>query len=152
MSDVFELPVSKLQTSRLVRDQSGQVINNLPNGNEAAMHAINSHDALVAKVDELDKAVLEEIGNRDYWQEKADDLARAAGKFMGIDVGEHSNCNCPIDEAMDWLNTKPECVTGAAEDGVFHKINTLVAENERLKRLVAQYEEDFILLSPTGAP
>lgn len=44
------------------------------------------------------------IGERDYWEEKATDLADAVGKHFGVDVGEHTSANCPIEEAHKILD------------------------------------------------
>lgn len=41
------------------------------------------------------------IGERDHWEEKATELAEDVGKMLGVDVGEHSNMNCPVQNAID---------------------------------------------------
>lgn len=41
------------------------------------------------------------IIERDYWQEKATELANDVGKLLEFDVGEHSNVNCPVTNAID---------------------------------------------------
>lgn len=48
------------------------------------------------------------IQERDYWEEKATELAEDVGKFLGIEMGEHSSDNCPVQNAIDVLfNTHP---------------------------------------------
>jgi hypothetical protein len=55
-------------------------------------------------IDDLEKALEEEIINRDYWEEKATDLAMKIGEHLGVEVGEHSNMNCPIQNAFDAID------------------------------------------------
>lgn len=59
---------------------------------------------LQERVKSLDKAVLEEIENRDEWELRATGLAEAVGSYFGEDVGEHSSANCPINNAHELLN------------------------------------------------
>lgn len=51
----------------------------------------------VAVPDDLDMKTIRE---RDYNAEMADKLAEAISKHFGIDIGEHSNMNCPWHEAL----------------------------------------------------
>lgn len=55
------------------------------------------------KITELENALVEEIGNRDKWEEKATCLSEAVGECFGLDVGEHSSANCPIRNATEIL-------------------------------------------------
>ncbi len=41
------------------------------------------------------------ITERDYWEEKATELATDIGAALGFEVGEHSNINCPVQNAID---------------------------------------------------
>ncbi|MBR8376503.1 hypothetical protein KDW20_12015 [Burkholderia cenocepacia] len=41
------------------------------------------------------------LRERDEYQETADKLAAAIAKHFGVDIGEHSNLNCPWDEALE---------------------------------------------------
>lgn len=59
---------------------------------------------LTAKNNELDKALIEEIENRDCWEARATKLACSVGEYFSEDVGEHSSCNCPINNAHELLN------------------------------------------------
>ena len=38
---------------------------------------------------------------RDYWEQKATELANDIGNLLGVNVGEHSNINCPVQNAID---------------------------------------------------
>jgi hypothetical protein len=41
------------------------------------------------------------IERRDHWEEKATELAVDIGQALGVDVGEHSSANCPVQNAID---------------------------------------------------
>lgn len=49
----------------------------------------------------LDKSETQLIIQRDYWEEKATELANDIGKALGFSVGEHSSANCPVQNAID---------------------------------------------------
>lgn len=55
-------------------------------------------------IDDLEKALEEELTNRDYWEEKSTDLAMKIGEHLDVNVGEHSNMNCPIQNAFDAID------------------------------------------------
>lgn len=54
-------------------------------------------------VDQLDKSLSDEIEQRDYWESQATRLANLVGSHFGFDVGEHSNTNCPVMNAIEYL-------------------------------------------------
>lgn len=43
---------------------------------------------------------------RDYWEEKATELAVDIGEHFGYNVGEHSSDNCPVTNAIDLVYRK----------------------------------------------
>lgn len=51
------------------------------------------------RAEQAETKLLEEIGNRDRWEERATNLAILVGDHFCLDVGEHSSQNCPIAEA-----------------------------------------------------
>ena len=51
--------------------------------------------------------MLKEIDERDFWHDKATDLAEKVGAYFGQEVGEHSYLNCPIDNAIAMLECAP---------------------------------------------
>ena len=53
-------------------------------------------------MDTEDTIILE----RDYWEHQATKLAELVGQHLGFDVGEHSNMNCPVDNAIEALEAK----------------------------------------------
>lgn len=89
---------------------------------------------------ELDQAVCEEIENRDRWEEKATGLAQAAGQLIGVDVGEHSSANCPIETAMR-----------AITEADFER-DQLAAQNERLRARLIYASETFEMLEEHTHP
>lgn len=56
---------------------------------------------LAAQVERLRTDVFEEIENRDISESAADSLANEIARFFGIDIGEHSSANSPLDNAFE---------------------------------------------------
>jgi hypothetical protein len=50
-----------------------------------------------------DKEHEEAIASRDYWEEKATELADDIAKYLEFEVGEHSLINDPVNNAIDWV-------------------------------------------------
>ncbi len=72
------------------------------------------------------------IDERDHAQDWADKLAGVIGEHFGIDIGEHSNCNCPWETAFD--NMPP---TPAADGGEVAPVAGLVqVTNECFKQVL----------------
>ncbi|MDI3904631.1 hypothetical protein ACVZDO_27135 [Pseudomonas aeruginosa] len=70
-------------------------------------------DAL-ARVEELERKLRDEenahtttIEQRDNAEHWADQLAKAIAERFGVDIGEHSNLNCPWNEALVWMQQPP---------------------------------------------
>jgi len=51
-----------------------------------------------------DHELEKEITQRDYWEEKATELANGVGLLLKVEVGEHSNINCPVTNALEALD------------------------------------------------
>lgn len=47
---------------------------------------------------------IEQRDNAEHW---ADQLAKAIAERFGVDIGEHSNLNCPWNEALVWMQQPP---------------------------------------------
>ncbi len=62
---------------------------------------IQTAEAALKRIEELHRAVLEEIEHRDDHAEYADMLAGEIARFFEIDIGEHSSANFPWDNAFD---------------------------------------------------
>jgi len=44
------------------------------------------------------------IRDRDHWEDKATMLAELLSGYFGQDFGEHSSANCPVENAIDYIN------------------------------------------------
>lgn len=85
------------------------------------------------------------LEQRDHASDKADQLAYKIAEFAGVDIGEHSNLNCPWDNALEIDLTRPD----TAKDDVgelIHKnyLSLANAESDPWKR--ASYREASMLL------
>ncbi len=66
-----------------------------------ALDALNEQAATIKQLEaDSEKELLKEIKARDYWEEKATELAELVGKIYNVDVGEHSSGNCPVLKAL----------------------------------------------------
>lgn len=54
----------------------------------------------IETIGRLERDLDQVMTERDSYHETADKLAFAIAEFFGIDIGEHSNLNCPWDRAM----------------------------------------------------
>lgn len=61
------------------------------------------------------------LTDRDRYHDVADELADAIAKHFDVEIGEHSNMNCPWENALAWISpisfkvvsdAPPECVCG----------------------------------------
>lgn len=64
-------------------------------------HITSLLDNAKNKIIKLDKDFDQALQERDYWEGKATELAESVGNALGIDVGEHTNLNCPVQNAID---------------------------------------------------
>lgn len=48
-----------------------------------------------------DSELEEIVHKRDLWEEKATELANGIGNLLGVNIGEHSNINCPVRNAIE---------------------------------------------------
>jgi chromosome segregation ATPase len=56
---------------------------------------------LKARLAEADRDMDQLIGERDHAQGMADKLADAIATLLGVEIGEHSNMNCPWEQALE---------------------------------------------------
>ncbi|HIE0260045.1 TPA: hypothetical protein ACXI9I_005968 [Pseudomonas aeruginosa] len=80
-------------------------------------------DAL-ARVEELERKLRDEenahtttIEQRDNAEHWADQLAKAIAERFGVDIGEHSNLNCPWNEALVWMQQPPTKAQHSVPEG-----------------------------------
>ncbi|MDP5494273.1 hypothetical protein P3786_16910 [Pseudomonas aeruginosa] len=71
-------------------------------------------EVALARVAELERELRDEenahtttIEQRDNAEHWADQLAKAIAERFGVDIGEHSNLNCPWNEALVWMQQPP---------------------------------------------
>ncbi|HCF9841079.1 TPA: hypothetical protein NI805_006371 [Pseudomonas aeruginosa] len=81
-------------------------------------------DAALARVAELERKIRNEenahtttIEQRDNAEHWADQLAKAIAERFGVDIGEHSNLNCPWNEALVWMQQPPAQAQHSVPDG-----------------------------------
>ncbi|HBO8933737.1 TPA: hypothetical protein L5D19_000644 [Pseudomonas aeruginosa] len=82
-------------------------------------------DAALARVAELERKLRNEenahtttIEQRDNAEHWADQLANAIAERFGVDIGEHSNLNCPWNEALVWMQQPPAQAQHSVPEGV----------------------------------
>ncbi|WP_162951786.1 hypothetical protein [Pseudomonas aeruginosa] len=80
--------------------------------------------AALARVEELERKLRDEenahtttIEQRDNAEHWADQLAKAIAERFGVDIGEHSNLNCPWNEALVWMQQPPAQAQHSVPDG-----------------------------------
>lgn len=80
----------------------------------ACATAEQERDAALARIAELERKLSNEenahtttIEQRDNAEHWADQLANAIAERFGVDIGEHSNLNCPWNEALVWMQQPP---------------------------------------------
>ncbi|MEF2104293.1 hypothetical protein [Pseudomonas aeruginosa] len=85
---------------------------------------INERDAALARVAELERKLRDEenahtttIEQRDNAEHWADQLAKAIAERFGVDIGEHSNLNCPWNEALVWMQQPPAQAQHSVPEG-----------------------------------
>ncbi|HBP6463924.1 TPA: hypothetical protein L6A01_27295 [Pseudomonas aeruginosa] len=81
-------------------------------------------DAALARVAELERELRNEenahtttIEQRDNAEHWADQLANAIAERFGVDIGEHSNLNCPWNEALVWMQQPPAQAQHSVPEG-----------------------------------
>ncbi|MFU5616828.1 hypothetical protein ACM7VC_15660 [Pseudomonas aeruginosa] len=57
---------------------------------------------------------IEQRDNAEHW---ADQLAKAIAERFGVDIGEHSNLNCPWNEALVWMQQPPAQAQHSVPEG-----------------------------------
>ena len=71
-----------------------------------------------------EQELLQLIDDRAYWEAKATDLAEKVGVLLGVDVGEHTSNNCPVENALGAIEekeaeqTRQDCYVSVPIDAV----------------------------------
>ncbi|MGP9834254.1 hypothetical protein [Marinobacter sp. NSM] len=96
---------------------------------------------------------LQLIHERDHWEEKATELAEDVGKLLGVEVGEHSSANCPVQNAIDavFRATEYPAQQGSVPDYVNEALQRLIENGGNLgpasredALVVAQYRRELL--------
>ena len=86
------------------------------------------------RLNKLDAWTTQLIEERDFWEGKASELADAVGEHFGIDFGEHTSANCPVQFAIDTLEEMPaQPADGVPEDTV-NRLQHLLEGIENVRR------------------
>ena len=71
-----------------------------------------------------EQELLQLIDDRAYWEAKATDLAEKVGVLLGVDVGEHTSNNRPVENALGAIEekeaeqTRQDCYVSVPTDAV----------------------------------
>lgn len=87
---------------------------------------------VLVEASDRNREILELIDQRDYMESQAEELKDKLQALYGVDFGEHSNCNFPFQNAIDYDDS----------DFVLVKKNHLSEVVEKIERM---FEEDSLL-------
>ena len=62
------------------------------------------------------------LRERDRYHEAADELAQAIAEHLGVEIGEHSNCNCPWQNALEHIQSAAPSAGQEATDKVLEEV------------------------------
>lgn len=106
-------------------------------------------DAALARVAELERELRNEenahtttIEQRDNAEHWADQLANAIAERFGVDIGEHSNLNCPWNEALVWMQQPPAQAQHSVPEGFRELLEMLVASDLRKIRYAGAWRRE----------
>ncbi|EOT7841212.1 hypothetical protein ACNH7Y_005771 [Pseudomonas aeruginosa] len=92
-------------------------------------------DAALARVAELERELRDEenahittIEQRDNAEHWADQLAKAIAERFGVDIGEHSNLNCPWNEALVWMQQPPTQAQHSVPEEFIGRLSEFLAQ------------------------
>ena len=97
--------------------------------NRAKTQAVPEGFVLV-KASDRNREVLELIDQRDYMEDQAEQLKDKLQELYGVDFGEHSSCNFPFQNAIDYNDSDLILVPKEPTDKtIAHMINTPIEVN-----------------------
>ncbi|KVH64435.1 hypothetical protein WS89_03900 [Burkholderia sp. MSMB1072] len=117
-------------------DEVARLANDAPGIREAVAGALESCGAIIVPADAPaearptdDELWDQTLRERDQYHDMADKLARAIATHLQIDIGEHSNLNCPWEEALEAIeNTTPVRAADATVANLTDERRELVCE------------------------
>ncbi|WP_251029389.1 hypothetical protein [Pseudomonas fluorescens] len=98
--------------------------------NEVALEMLLELDTLRAKLKAEDNSHSNTIDQRDRAETFADQLAQAICDHFRVDIGEHSNLNCPWSTALEIIGGDFE--TDSNQDRELKRLHSLLAEQDAL--------------------
>lgn len=144
----YERIVGALRFERQQMDRAFTACINERDAANARLHEVatacataeQERDAALARVAELERELSNEenahtttIEQRDNAEHWADQLANAIAERFGVDIGEHSNLNCPWNEALVWMQQLPAQAQHSVSDDVESFLDEVRAELVRAR-------------------
>ncbi|WP_426779787.1 hypothetical protein [Pseudomonas aeruginosa] len=118
-------------------------------------------EAALARVAELERELrdeenahtttIEQRANAEHW---ADQLAKAIAERFGVDIGEHSNLNCPWNEALVWMQQPPTQAQHSVPEGWMlvpvEPLLNMMSDKDHDTRITAERQLLSILAAAPG--
>ncbi|MEQ0965044.1 hypothetical protein [Pseudomonas aeruginosa] len=115
----------------------------------------------LARVAELERKLRDEenahtttIEQRDNAEHWADQLAKAIAERFGVDIGEHSNLNCPWNEALVWMQQPPAQAQHSVPDGWMlvpvEQLLNMMSDKDHDTRIMAERQLLAVLAAAPG--
>ncbi|HBO2969453.1 TPA: hypothetical protein NH770_005111 [Pseudomonas aeruginosa] len=130
------------------RERNTELIFKLGSATNGWGRCEKERDAAQARVAELERKLRNEenahtttIEQRDNAEHWADQLANAIAERVGVDIGEHSNLNCPWNEALVWMQQPPAQARVAALTATRNRYGVDAHYfNKNLQRILRDFE------------
>ncbi|HEJ1982837.1 TPA: hypothetical protein SL230_003579 [Pseudomonas aeruginosa] len=112
-------------------------------------------DAALARVAELERELRDEenahittIEQRDNAEHWADQLAKAIAERFGVDIGEHSNLNCPWNEALVWMQQPPTQAQHSVPEEFIGRLSEFLAQRGATGKALLRELRDMLAAAP----
>lgn len=118
-------------------------------------------EVALARVAELERELRDEenahittIEQRDNAEHWADQLAKAIAERFGVDIGEHSNLNCPWNEALVWMQQPPAQAQHSVPEGWMlvpvEQLLNMMSDKDHDTRIMAERQLLAVLAAAPG--
>ncbi len=165
----YERIVGALRFERQQMDRAFTACINERDAANARLHEVatacataeQERDAALARVAELERKLRNEenahtttIEQRDNAEHWADQLANAIAERFGVDIGEHSNLNCPWNEALVWMQQPPAQAQHSVPEGWMlvpvEPLLNMMSDKDHDTRITAERQLLSILAAAPG--
>ncbi|KXD22392.1 hypothetical protein AW902_19560 [Pseudomonas aeruginosa] len=109
----------------------------------------------LARVAELERKLRDEenahtttIEQRDNAEHWADQLAKAIAERFGVDIGEHSNLNCPWNEALVWMQQPPAQAQHSVPEEFIGRLSEFLAQRGATGKALLRELRDMLAAAP----